>query len=99
MKAPCANCPFSTSVDGTHLRDSLADGRLVEIIETLKRDGHFFCHKTVEHDDDDSERILTQPDRNKLCAGALAWQHARALSNQYERLCERLDHITQRGNL
>lgn len=31
MEAPCADCPFDTSAAGTHLRKSLAPGRMRSI--------------------------------------------------------------------
>lgn len=82
MDAPCADCPFTDSEAGTHLRKSLAKGRMAEIKRALRNDQHFTCHKTTYE---------TGNGTSLVCAGALAWQEERGLSSQYVRICERLD--------
>lgn len=82
MKVPCADCPFSDSAAGNHLRRSLAPGRMEEIKRGLRKDGHFVCHKTT---------INTGNGTNLLCAGAIAWQEQHGLSSQLVRICERLE--------
>ena len=83
MEAPCANCPFSDSAEGKALAKSLRRGRLAEIKADLRRGGHFTCHKTTHE---------TGNSTNLICAGAMAWQHDRGLTSQYERICERLEY-------
>ncbi len=89
MEKPCADCPFSDSAKGTHLRKSLNPGRMASIKRDLRRDKHFLCHKTTNETGDGS---------NLVCAGALAWQDERGLSSNYVRVCERLESIFNRRN-
>lgn len=81
MAEPCVNCPFNTKGEGLVLRRSLRPGRWRDILAALRADQHFICHKTTSDTGDGS---------NLVCAGALAWQEARGLSSQYQRICERL---------
>src|SRR5436305_1593964 len=70
VKEKCNNCPFSDSGQGLKLRKSLARGRWKEILENLKRDGFFQCHKTTRFGDE-GEAVSGS---SLLCAGALEWQ-------------------------
>lgn len=80
--APCADCPFNSSGPGLHLRRSLGPGRWRAILQALRSDRHFTCHKTTEE---------TGNGTNLMCAGALAWQIKRGLSSNLERVMSRLD--------
>ncbi len=81
MERPCADCPFSDSEKGTHLRRSLAKGRMASIKRGLLRGEHFMCHKTTPE---------TGKGSNLVCAGALAFQDEHGVSSNYVRVCERL---------
>ena len=83
----CADCPFSKSGPGLHLRKTLAKGRWRQILESLRRQNHFMCHKTTEETGDGS---------NLVCAGSIEWQAAHGTSANYVRVCERLDAIAAR---
>lgn len=88
MDRMCENCPFQSKGPGLKLRRSLRPGRWREILLGLRMDQHFYCHKTTE-EDDEGEFVHTP--KARLCAGAIAWQEARGLSSQYQRVCERLE--------
>ena len=90
MPAPCANCPFTETFEGRHLRRSLGRERWQEITDALKHDNHFMCHKTTPHTGDGS---------NLVCAGALAWQEKRGLSSNYQRVMERLEYFAKANKL
>lgn len=65
MKKPCNDCPFRK--DGTMLK-SLGYDRVEEIVvNVVKEDGFFPCHKTVDYSVE-REGITAN---NKFCAGAL----------------------------
>lgn len=66
---------------------------MAEITATLRTDGHFHCHKTTMHTDDDEAST-----RNALlCAGAIEWQEKRGYSSQLVRIMERIDSIQVRA--
>lgn len=81
MARPCVDCPFNETGKGLALRRSLRAGRWREILTGLRRGEHFMCHKTTRETGDGS---------NRTCAGSIAWQEARGLTSQYQRVCERL---------
>ena len=83
----CDNCPFNTSGSGRQLRRSLDAGRWEEIIDGIRNDEAFFCHKTT---------FETGDGTNLICAGALHWQHRHGVSSNLERVMERLDVIYNR---
>ena len=87
MSAPCTDCPFSDSEAGKHLAKSLKRGRMAEIKRSLRNDQCFMCHKTMPE---------TGNGTNLICAGALAWQEERALSSNFQRVCEALDYFRQK---
>lgn len=82
MVAQCADCPFAEDGPGRYLRTTLGTRRWKEITTGLKRDSHFFCHKTTAETGDGS---------NKVCAGSLEWSEAHGVSQNYVRVCERID--------
>lgn len=82
MTTQCADCPFATSGAGLQLRETLRTGRWQEILDTLRADQHFLCHKTTTE---------TGNGTNLVCAGALEWQESQGLSSNYQRVCERLE--------
>lgn len=82
MKSKCADCPFHSKGPGLRLRRSLTAGRWSGILQHLRRDSHFTCHKTTGETGDGSEL---------MCAGAIEWQEKRGLSSQLQRVMERLD--------
>lgn len=88
MAKPCLNCPFNSKGPGLHLRKSLGIMRWREILQALRSDRHFTCHKTTQETGDGSMRI---------CAGALSWQEKRGLSSNLQRVMERLDWKEKKG--
>lgn len=86
MPQQCADCPFSESGAGLHLRRSLGAGRWRSILADLRRDKHFTCHKTSDETGDGS---------NLVCAGAIEWQEAHGYSSQYQRIAERLEALSR----
>ena len=86
MQEPCSNCPFTDSKEGKHLRESLMDGRMDEIYESLLSDGHFMCHKTTDDEQESGDGS------NLICAGSIEWQEEQGVgASQYLRVCERLE--------
>lgn len=83
----CSDCPFATKGPGLELRKSLRPARWREILDSLRRDAHFFCHKTTEATGDGS---------NQVCAGSIEWQTKHGVTSQYVRICKRLDVIHRR---
>ena len=88
MASPCANCPFSKSAEGVHLRKTLGRSRWSEILGSLRAQQHFICHKTGSETGDGSELV---------CAGALDWQEKHGVSSNYQRVMERLDAFMGKG--
>lgn len=84
---PCDNCPFNTSGSGRQLRKSLAPGRWEEIIDSLRNDAPFYCHKTTDETGDGT---------NLVCAGAFTWQQRHGVSSNLQRVMERLAVINER---
>jgi hypothetical protein len=79
MLSPCSQCPFVNK----DMANTLRPGRLSEIKDGLRTDGHFICHKTSRACGDGS---------NRQCAGAIAWQEKRGYyPNQLARIAMRLD--------
>jgi hypothetical protein len=70
-KKRCDNCPFADKGRGVTLRKSLGRTRWKIILDCLRRDGYFPCHKTTEFDDDGEVDPVSS---FLLCAGALQWQ-------------------------
>ena len=64
LSKPCDNCPFRR--DGIKLRRERAE----ELADGLRADGHFYCHKTVDYNDDDDGDGCSTKDSG-LCVGAL----------------------------
>ena len=89
MKEKCLDCPFSNSGEGLRLRRSLRVGRWTQILDGLRRDGHFFCHKTTKESGDGSELI---------CAGSIEWQEQHGCSSQLVRIMERLTWFRKRNS-
>lgn len=68
MKEPCKHCPFRRDV-----RPFLRPERAEEISGLASNKySEFHCHKTIDHDDDTGEGILTRS--SLVCAGFLAMQ-------------------------
>lgn len=68
MKEPCQHCPFRRDV-----RPFLRVERAEDIAYSAQnRYSEFHCHKTIEHDDDTGDGVLTN--RSLICAGFLALQ-------------------------
>lgn len=92
LKKPCANCPF--------LEDPpfyLRPGRRDEIADSLERDGHFTCHKTVNYDswgddiEEDEDAAYVHTGGEQFCAGALITMikgDHEWLSNAYLRIAQ-----------
>lgn len=73
-KKPCKDCPFRKDSLGGWLGRS----RAKDIIETLKNDGHFLCHKHVDYSDEsfseeneDMKKTYKVKATDQFCAGAL----------------------------
>lgn len=76
MKKPCQDCPFRP---GSSTNETLAEGRLDEIVSDIRGGSAFICHKTLDH-----------VKNNEHCAGALVFLEREDRPNQLMRVAERL---------
>lgn len=68
VKKPCKHCPFRRDVT-----PFLHPERAAEISElSWNRFNEFHCHKTIGHDDDEGDTVVTP--ESLACAGFLAMQ-------------------------
>lgn len=88
----CMDCPFHSSGPGLHLRNGLR--RWGEILASLKRDEHFFCHRTTGEEDDEGETIITGEEL--LCSGAIEWQIKN--NGQPSQLARVMERVQRRPN-
>lgn len=93
-KVPCENCPFNRSGAGLHLRRSLGRSRWREILSSLLNQEHFYCHKTVEYDDDGE---FCRGHAELICAGSIEWQEKHGVSSQLVRIIERIGAMRKKG--
>lgn len=77
LKKPCKDCPF---IKGSSTNISLAEGRIPGIVQDLRQDKSFTCHKTLEAPRHDQQH----------CAGALIYLEREQRPNQMMRIAERL---------
>ena len=78
----CDDCPFAKSGAGLHLRKTLGRGRWREILDSLRSDSHFVCHKTTTE---------TGNGTNLDCAGSIEWQMKHnGQPSQFARIMERV---------
>jgi hypothetical protein len=77
LKSPCRDCPF---IKGSRTNITLAKGRLEGIVEGLKKDESFICHKTLQ-----SPKTVQEH-----CAGAMLYLEREDRPNQVMRIAERL---------
>jgi hypothetical protein len=83
MPEPCLDCPFNRTGPGARLRRTLRPARWAEITRLVGTgQSHFMCHKTTPE---------TGNGTNLYCAGALAYQDKLGVSDNYRRVCERLE--------
>lgn len=100
LKRPCTDCPF---VKGSSTNISLSSERIEGIIDSIKDDKIFYCHKTIDYnkqleDEDDSFSPIEQ---NQFCAGALVYLEKKNHPNQMMRIAERIgsyDHRKLKGH-
>lgn len=65
VKKPCKHCPFRNDVT-----PFLHPDRATQLAYAAQNPySEFHCHKTIEHDEEDGEGIVTN--ESKLCAGFL----------------------------
>lgn len=77
LKEPCKDYPF---VLGSNTNTTLAKGRLEGIIEDIRNDLSFTCHKTLD-----------LPSRSQQhCAGAMIFLEKEERPNQIMRIAERV---------
>lgn len=72
MPAMCESCPFGHAPAQQHMRKSLAKGRFSEICQSVFQGFVFMCHKTTTHDDESSQWVPTEGDRE--CAGSIQFR-------------------------
>jgi hypothetical protein len=65
LKQPCDQCPFRKE-GGVFV----AKDRMDEIIDSIKNDAPFHCHKTIDYDEPEK---VNQVDEALYCAGALIY--------------------------
>lgn len=70
LKEPCKECPF---LRGSTTNKTLVKGRLEEIVDAIRDDAHFTCHKT-----------LNKPLKERQhCGGALIFLEKENNPNQF----------------
>lgn len=77
LKTPCKDCPF---IVGSSTNITLAEGRLDGIVEDIRADQTFTCHKSLE----------LPADKQQHCAGALIFLEREENPNQMMRIAERI---------
>lgn len=78
LKQPCNDCPF---IKNGRMHNSLGEGRMSEIVEYVRDDRTFECHKTVYNNNVEAQH----------CAGALLFmEQSSERPNQPMRIAERL---------
>lgn len=77
LKQPCKDCPF---IKGSSTNTTLREGRIDGIVEDIRNDLSFTCHKTLDKADQDQQH----------CAGALIFLEKEDNPNQLMRVAERL---------
>ncbi|MBM4574815.1 hypothetical protein GS896_27545 [Rhodococcus hoagii] len=85
LKRPCVDCPFRTD-----RQPFLRPDRAAEIADALEAGEPFWCHKTVEYDEDQAGESVTNTDGSTFCAGALATLEREGRPNNAMRIAERL---------
>lgn len=96
MVEPCESCPFTDSPGGTRQRNALRPGRMASIKRELLRGGLFQCHKTTNDDGFTEEDEYVANGKEKLCAGAIAFQEEHGATSNYQRVCESLDYFSEK---
>lgn len=77
MKTPCNACPF---IRGSITNTSLAEGRIEEIVDAIRHEATFTCHKTLQLPKEDQQH----------CAGAMIFLEKEERPNQMMRIMGRL---------
>jgi hypothetical protein len=96
MKRPCAKCPFLRGA--TYLRKQ----RALEITTALLAGKVFWCHETVNYDEEDEEGDpVPDTSRGKFCVGALLTMEneggAGCYENQMVRILHRIGSLPDLG--
>ena len=73
--------------------------RYRSILASLRKRAVFWCHKHThewEDDDDGNTRTYIADAKDRMCAGAIAYQEQHHCTSQYQQVCERLDDLRAR---
>ena len=82
VTTPCAKCPFRIDVP-SYLRPA----RIRQIADDIQADQTFWCHQTVDHDEDGDSAIGRKA---RVCAGMMATVENEGRPGQGMRVGERL---------
>lgn len=77
LKKPCKDCPF---IKGSCTNTTLAEGRLEGIVDDIRNDMSFTCHKTLDN----------ESSKQQHCAGAMVFLEKENRPNQMMRIAERV---------
>ncbi|URJ76316.1 hypothetical protein MF621_004022 (plasmid) [Bacillus velezensis] len=77
LKTPCKDCPF---IKGSRTNISLPHERIEEIVNDIRDDKSFICHKTLELQKSDQQH----------CGGAMIFLEREERPNQIMRIAERI---------
>lgn len=77
LKTPCKDCPF---LKGSSTNETLEEGRLDGIVEDIRNDASFTCHKTLD----------LEFTKRQHCGGALIFLEREENPNQMMRIAERI---------
>jgi hypothetical protein len=78
---PCANCPFRSDRPAF-----LTRGRAEAIMDDLRHDQHFNCHKTLDYSDGEGAHT----DKTAICAGFAIIAEGLKHPTQMMRIAERI---------
>ena len=81
LKTPCKNCPFRSD----KVFPPLGKRRIQGIVDSIRSDNDFPCHKTTEFDEDENGEQITV-ESGAWCAGALAMLEATGETNNHFKL-------------
>lgn len=85
MKKSCVDCPFRKD------KAFLEKSRAKEIVENLRNNGYFPCHKTIDYDyDEEGEEQATIRTGSSHCAGSIILMLREGDKSSWMQVCERL---------
>ena len=79
LKTPCKECPFRS--DKAFI--PLGQNRIEGIVNHIRQDGYFPCHKSTTHEEQEDGQEMILQDKSFWCAGALAMLEKQGETNNH----------------